>query len=67
MASADQPDERVASRADGLNPEEVEAGSDDPEAQAEAILDESDTRTDDRPGTAREHRSSDDITDDVDH
>jgi hypothetical protein len=45
--------ERAAERAH-LLPEEVAAGSDDPEAQAEAILDESDERTDDPEGTRRE-------------
>jgi len=38
-------DERVEHRAE-LLPEERSAGSDDPEAQAEAILDDSDERTD---------------------
>ena len=52
-------DERIASRADALTPEERVAGSDDPEAQAEAIITESDDRTDDRSGTASEHRTSD--------
>ena len=43
------PDEtRVQSRADALRTEEIEAGSDDPEAQAEAILEESDERENDR-------------------
>lgn len=37
-------DERVRNRAAGLLPEEVVAGSDDPEAQAAAILRESDER-----------------------
>ncbi len=58
-------EERVASRAD-LLPEEEEAGSDDPEAQAEAILADSEERTTDRdaaPGTHREHRTSDEVTD----
>ena len=61
----DQPrpddDPRAASRAD-LLPEEEAAGSDDPSAQAAAILDESDERTLDRdaaPGSWVEHRSSD--------
>ena len=36
---------RIESRAD-LLPEETTVGSDDPEAQAEAILEESDERTD---------------------
>ena len=37
-------DEQIAKRAD-LLPEEKQAGSDDPEAQAEAILEESEERT----------------------
>ena len=41
--SADQ--ERVAERAH-LLPEEIAAGSDDPELQAEMILEDSDRRTD---------------------
>jgi hypothetical protein len=45
------PDERhVASRAD-LLPEEAAAGSDDPQGQAEAILAESQERTEDPAGT----------------
>lgn len=46
-------DDRVESRAE-LLPEEVAAGSDDPHAQAEAILEESDERTDDPEGTRAE-------------
>ena len=43
---SDEPtDDRVADRASELLPEEQAAGSDDPEAQAEAILAESDERT----------------------
>ena len=46
-------DERIETRAE-LLPEEQAAGSEDPEAQAEAILSESDERTA-RPGeTQRE-------------
>jgi hypothetical protein len=60
----DRPDpERVQSRADSLLAEEREAGSDDPTAQAEAILAESDARTEDRvdpPGQPVEHRESED-------
>jgi hypothetical protein len=41
-------DERVEQRAAELLPEEAAAGSDDPEAQAEAILAESDERQVDR-------------------
>ena len=40
----DAAEDRVETRAE-LLPEERAAGSDDPEAQAEAILDESDERT----------------------
>ncbi len=40
------PDENVATRAE-LLPEELAVGSDDPQAQAEAILLESEERTDD--------------------
>lgn len=48
-------DARADSRAE-LLPEEQAAGSDDPHAQAEAILAESDERTDDPEGT--QHESS---------
>ncbi|HSL59482.1 MAG TPA: hypothetical protein VK866_16670 [Acidimicrobiales bacterium] len=64
---ADEPtadDERVASRAE-LLPEEETAGSDDPEAQARAILDESDERQEPRDAAPRahvEHRTSDEVT-----
>lgn len=57
-------DERASTRAD-LTPEEQAAGSDDPQAQAEAILEESDERTASReaaPSTHLEHRTSDDAT-----
>lgn len=46
-------DERIAGRAE-LLPEELAAGSADAEAQAEAILEESDERIDDPEGTRRE-------------
>lgn len=49
----DRDDERVAERAE-LLPEEAEAGSDDPDAQAEAILEESDERVEDPEGTRRD-------------
>ncbi len=49
-AETAETDERVISRSD-LLPEEAAAGSDDPEAQAEAILEESDERTRDPEGT----------------
>lgn len=48
-------DERVERRTE-LLPEEQRAGSDDPEAQAEAILDESDARS--TYPVAREERTS---------
>ncbi|KRB78611.1 hypothetical protein ASE01_05000 [Nocardioides sp. Root190] len=55
-------DDRVAERA-GLLPEEVAAGSADPEAQAEAILEESDERVDDPEGTRRESGQTPDRAD----
>jgi len=65
-----RPDEnRVQGRADALLPEEREAGSDNPEAQAAAILAESDARTADLipPGAKPvERRSSEDTVDPVD-
>lgn len=51
-ADQERDDERIAERAE-LLPEEVEAGSEDPEAQAAAILDDSDERVDDPEGTRR--------------
>lgn len=48
---SDIPDEdHIASRAE-LLPEEIAAGSDDPHAQAEVILEESRERTEDPAGT----------------
>lgn len=63
-APADRPvdDERVETRAD-LNPEEEVVGSDDPEAQARAILEDSEARQADRgaaPDAVVEHRQSED-------
>jgi hypothetical protein len=55
--------DRIHTRAEALLPEEEEAGSVDPEAQAAAILEESDAREDDRvdpPGQPVEHRRSED-------
>ncbi|MEU4625227.1 hypothetical protein AB0G04_35295 [Actinoplanes sp. NPDC023801] len=55
-------DDRTARRAADLLPEERAVGSADPEAQAEAILADSDEREDDRgaaPDTVLEHRTSD--------
>jgi hypothetical protein len=63
------PDPRVDRRAAALLPEEEAAGSDDPRAQAAAILDESDARAADRdaaPDSFVEHRSSDEATPPVD-
>jgi hypothetical protein len=54
-------DGRVTERADQLLPEEEAAGSDDPEAQAAAILAESDERQADR--RPAEERTSEDVTD----
>lgn len=42
---SEAPGERNIERRDDLLPEEREVGSDDPEAQARAILDESEDRT----------------------
>jgi hypothetical protein len=46
-------DHRIAERAH-LLPEEIAAGSDDPERQAEAILEESDRRTEEPEATRHE-------------
>ena len=57
---------RVSSRAEALQSEELEAGSDDPRAQAEEILADSDARTADRvapTGKPVEHRHSEDTVD----
>jgi hypothetical protein len=53
------PPDAVKERA-GLTAEEKRAGVDDPAALAEAVLTESEARTLDRSGTAREHRASED-------
>jgi hypothetical protein len=55
-------DERVAARAE-LHPEEEAVGSDDPEAQARAVLEDSEARQADRdaaPDAVVEHRRSED-------
>jgi hypothetical protein len=57
-------DERVQRRAE-LLPEEEVVGSEDPEAQAAAILEDSEARTASRdaaPDTHLEHRTSEDAT-----
>jgi hypothetical protein len=64
-------DARVESRAKGLTAEEKENGVDDAEALAEAVLEESDQRADDRTLTPDrnladgpvEHRRSEDTVD----
>jgi hypothetical protein len=61
MSHEQSDQERVESRAH-LLPEEAAAGSDDPHAQADAILEESDIREEDRnaaPDTVLERRTSD--------
>jgi hypothetical protein len=58
-------DNRVSSRGDDLLPEEETAGTADAHAQAEAILSESDERSENRsaaPDTYLEGRSSDQAT-----
>ncbi|MFC0533765.1 hypothetical protein [Phytohabitans kaempferiae] len=53
--------ERVRRRSEHLLPEERVAGSDDPEAQAEAILSDSDAReryAEPAPGLRIDHRRS---------
>ncbi|MEZ5408019.1 MAG: hypothetical protein R2761_08345 [Acidimicrobiales bacterium] len=57
-------EERVATRAGGLTPEEQEAGSDDPEAQARAILAESEDRIAEQAAEPDdvERRTSDEAT-----
>jgi hypothetical protein len=59
-------DERSESRADHLLPEEQVVGSDDPQAQAEAILEDSDERESDpeaAPDTILERRTSEEAAD----
>lgn len=51
--------ERVAKRAE-LLPEEQAVGSDDPQAQAAAVLADSDERTDDPQGTRRTYSQTPD-------
>jgi hypothetical protein len=58
-------DERVESRADELLPEERKVGSENPQAQAAAILEDSDIRSANRsaaPSTHLEQRSSEEAT-----
>ncbi|MCU1465173.1 MAG: hypothetical protein JWM72_1101 [Actinomycetia bacterium] len=65
----DKDSKRVQSRADTLLPEEQAAGSDDPNAQAEEILADSDARAEyrDVPEAAPiEHRTSEDTVEPTD-
>jgi hypothetical protein len=66
----EKPDpQRVETRADDLLAEEQEVGSDDPLAQAEAILEDSDIRATGQAvpdGPAIEHRQSEDTVEPVD-
>lgn len=61
-AGEDEQGEPTRGRAH-LLPEEVEAGSADPEKQAETILEESAQRQAGRPDTGAEHRRSDEVVD----
>ena len=59
-------EERVRSRAESLTADELEAGSDDPHAQAKAVLADSDARAERRaspPGKPVESGQSDDNVD----
>jgi hypothetical protein len=56
-------DDRTGERAAELLPEEIAAGSDDPRAQAEAILADSDRREDD-PEPVEERSSGQTVTPD---
>ncbi|MFC7545745.1 hypothetical protein [Plantactinospora sp. GCM10030261] len=61
MSERDSEQDRIESRADHLLPEEAAAGSADPEAQAAAILAESDVRENDpeaAPDSFLERRTS---------
>ena len=59
-AEADADAERVGTRAE-LLPEEEAVGSDAPVDQAQAILEESDERTDDPEGTRHEYTQTPDL------
>jgi hypothetical protein len=54
LTDMSEPDEKRIQERANLTPEEQEAGSDDPEAQAAAILRDSDERVADPEGTRRE-------------
>jgi hypothetical protein len=51
-------DDRAASRAENLLPEEERVQIDDPGELARAVLRDSDERQEDPAGTAEEHRTS---------
>jgi hypothetical protein len=62
----ERPDPQHVKRRAELLPEEEQVGSDDPVAQAEAVLEDSEARTLDReaaPGSTVEHRTSEDTVD----
>jgi hypothetical protein len=63
---ADRDAKRVESRAESITADELEAGSDDPRAQADAILADSDARTEDRVAPAGEPVESGQSDDNVD-
>ena len=54
MSQSPEDRERIERRAELLPEEQSAGGSDDPEAQAAAILEESDERTEDPSGTRAE-------------
>jgi hypothetical protein len=59
----ERPDpDRVETRAE-LLPEEEQAGSDNPQRQAEAVLEESEQRTLNRDATTGERRTSEETVD----
>ena len=62
----ESPDHDRVERRSELLPEEQEAGSDDPTAQAEAILADSDERTDDPEKTRHESTQTPDRKGDLD-
>ncbi|KAA1427725.1 hypothetical protein [Nocardioides antri] len=64
MSQTPEDEQRIAGRSD-LLPEEEQAGSEDREAQAEAILEESDERVDDPEGTRRESTQTPGPSDDA--
>jgi hypothetical protein len=64
--ATDRPRDEAVERRSHLLPEEERAGSADPEAEAKAILEESEHRQRDRSGTATEHRRSPDVVEPLD-